>query len=189
MGRKKILDKCPVPWCEKRASCGGYCKTHYERARKGTAFVKSVHELTAQEKLEERCMPIPWTGCWIWLGSVGSHGYGDFRMNNKGILAHRAAWELANGCPVPGGRFVLHHCDNKLCVNPAHLFVGTNTDNMRDKLRKGRHVPGWCEEKLTQEQIDQIRALRAAGVPQREVAARFHRHPDHIRKIANHKVW
>ena len=124
----------------------------------------------------------------VWIASIGSHGYGDFRQDGKHKLAHRAAWELVNG-PIPDGIHVLHRCDNRLCVNPAHMFLGSNKDNMRDKVRKGRHVPGWCPTKLTTEQVDEIRSLCASGIKQKEVALKFKRHPDHIRKIVNHKVW
>jgi hypothetical protein len=147
-----------------------------------------VKALSAEEKIRNWSMPIPWTGCWLWTGSVASHGYGDLRLNKKTKLAHRLSWELANG-HIPDGYFVLHRCDVRLCVNPSHLFLGTTTDNMRDKVKKGRHSAGWCHEKLTAEQVEQIRFLRASGLKLKEVGKLFNRHPDHIRKITNHKVW
>ena len=130
-------------------------------------------------KLEERSMPVPWCGCFVWTASLASHGYGDFRHNHKHYLAHRAAWEQEHG-PIPQGKHVLHKCDNRLCVNPEHLFLGSNEENMRDKVLKGRHVPGYCQIKLTTEQVAEIRELCASGTPQKELAAKFHRHPDHV---------
>src|SRR3990167_6332282 len=77
--------------------------------------------------------------CWLWLGAKLKKGYGVFRETcpRRSVLAHRVAYELANG-PIPGGKFVCHHCDNPSCVRPSHLFLGTQKDNMADCSRKGR---------------------------------------------------
>jgi hypothetical protein len=81
--------------------------------------------------------------CWLWTASQNSMGYGKMLVAGKLQLAHRISWELHIG-PVPAGLFVLHRCDTPLCVNPLHLFVGTNADNMRDMKVKGRH---WSKTK------------------------------------------
>src|SRR5713101_4375739 len=77
--------------------------------------------------------------CWIWTGSrTGTSGYGKCSVGNgKEVSAHRRSWELENG-EIPKGLWVLHHCDNKICVNPSHLFLGTRSDNMKDAVKKGR---------------------------------------------------
>lgn len=80
-------------------------------------------------------------GCWLWKGARQPNGYGRFSAYSKARktqMAHRWAWILANG-PIPDGMRVLHRCDNPPCVNPAHLFLGTDSDNMRDCVAKGRH--------------------------------------------------
>lgn len=77
-------------------------------------------------------------GCWEWIGAKRSTGYGQIVKDHRNYLAHRVAWELTNG-PIPDGMFVCHHCDNRTCVRPDHLFLGTTTDNMRDMVAKGRH--------------------------------------------------
>jgi hypothetical protein len=78
--------------------------------------------------------------CWPWQGSFGTAGYGQFRLPDANISAHRMAYTLTYG-PIPADRpHVLHTCDNRPCCNPAHLFAGTALDNMRDKVAKGRQA-------------------------------------------------
>ena len=79
--------------------------------------------------------------CWPWTASTCGGGYGQFRLAGRPQLAHRVAYEQLVG-PIPNGRHVLHRCDTPLCVNPAHLFLGTHTDNMADMTIKGRQSRG-----------------------------------------------
>ena len=76
--------------------------------------------------------------CWEWQAAVNPGGYGVL-WNQTNTLAHRVSWELNNG-PIPDGSLVLHHCDNTLCVNPHHLFLGTHADNARDRIEKQRSL-------------------------------------------------
>jgi len=76
-------------------------------------------------------------GCCNWIGSITNRGYGKFRVGKISVGAHRVAWTLKNG-PIPDELLVLHKCDNPLCVNPDHLFVGTQGDNLVDMIHKGR---------------------------------------------------
>lgn len=80
--------------------------------------------------------------CWLWTAGKIPTGYGRFCINGRYVYAHRVAWELTHG-QIEGGLFVLHDCptgDNPSCVNPAHLFLGTQSDNMKDCYQKGRNV-------------------------------------------------
>lgn len=96
-------------------------------------------------------------GCWQWTGAITGFGYGVMTRGSEGagnILTHRFSWELHYG-PVPDGLFVLHRCDNPLCVRPEHLFLGTKQDNAVDCAAKGRSGPA----KLTAAQVIEMRRL------------------------------
>lgn len=106
-------------------------------------------------------------GCWEWHGAKNEAGYGLFTLV-KGTTqsTHRIAWELERG-QIPDGAHVLHTCDNRSCVRPSHLFLGTHLDNMRDMRAKGRRASFRGEDngrsKLTDENVRAIRAALALG--------------------------
>jgi hypothetical protein len=130
--------------------------------------------------------------CWEWEAYRNKKGYGRFGLDGKMQKAHRVAWTLANG-PIPEGEgyhgiCVLHKCDNPACVRPAHLFLGTNADNMRDKTEKGRQAKGEAHRKakLTAEDIY---AIRADPRLQREIAADFGVSQTQVSRIKRHEKW
>lgn len=92
-------------------------------------------ELTTKRFMKS-VSPEPMSGCWIWTGAM-QNAYGKIRVMMKDVRAHRASWEIHKG-PIPNGVCVLHACDTPLCVNPSHLFLGTQTENMDDRQKKGR---------------------------------------------------
>jgi hypothetical protein len=108
--------------------------------------------------------------CWEWQAARTTAGYGEYRST----YAHRHAYELAVG-PIPRGLFVLHHCDNPPCVRPDHLWLGTNADNMRDMVAKGRGLRGSAQPmaKLTEPDIPEIRRLAASGMSRTEIGRRY----------------
>jgi len=89
------------------------------------------------ERFEDKYIPEPMSGCWIWTARVSPAGYGQASYKRKSTFAHRLAWTLFRG-PIPEGLCVLHKCDNPPCVNPEHLFIGTQIENIRDCVAKGR---------------------------------------------------
>ena len=95
--------------------------------------------------------------CWIWIGYI-SRRYGTISMNNRPVRSNRASWILHNG-PIPDAMFVCHHCDNPLCCNPSHLFLGTVHDNNRDMKQKNRHAFGsrTAGVILQYDEVDEIR--------------------------------
>jgi len=86
--------------------------------------------------------PEPTSGCWLWTGAPDSSGYGRANVApGKQERSHRAAWTLLRG-PIPQGLFVCHRCDNRGCVNPDHLYLGTHQDNVRDAVQRRRFWRG-----------------------------------------------
>ncbi|MFA5053574.1 MAG: HNH endonuclease [Parcubacteria group bacterium] len=105
-------------------------------------------------------------------------------------MAHRFSYELAYG-PIPKGMFVCHHCDNRACCNPAHMFLGTNADNMADMATKGRSCKGSKSgrAKLTEEQVRELKAQRAAGATQVAIAKQYGVSRRAIREILAGRNW
>ena len=134
-------------------------------------------------------------GCWVWLASTNSDGYGLFWIGTRIEHSHRMAWVFTNG-PIPTRMCVLHRCDNPSCCNPEHLFLGTHADNMRDMANKGRGVgasqPGPCNPmaKLTWGKVRMMRAMQASDRYQtQELADIFKVDSGHIRNIICGHRW
>jgi HNH endonuclease len=111
-------------------------------------------------------------GCWLWKARTRK-GYGSINQGrrNTPIAAHKVSWILHNG-EVPDGLCVLHHCDNRPCTNPAHLFLGTKKDNTADMIKKGRSRLGQPQigehngrARLTWKKVEEMRQWRAADRP------------------------
>ncbi len=108
---------------------------------RGTARQRSKHDATLEERLVFRSKKAE-TGCWEWTGALNNCGYGYLGVRGKQIFAHRAAWMAFVGA-IPFSKMVLHKCDNRKCINPEHLFIGTAYDNHIDMLSKrGRRRRG-----------------------------------------------
>lgn len=142
--------------------------------------------------------------CWVWTGGRFASGYGRFNTGNRTLLAHRFSWWLRFG--TWPDLLVLHQCDNKECVNPNHLFVGTNADNSADMVRKGRSLSGGrnpahlhperClrgeqihRARLTAEAVRDIRARHAAGESLVAIRRRFGVTKGAIYAVVHRRTW
>lgn len=127
-------------------------------------------------------------GCWDWTGARSGNGYGYIGSCSKrgrwGTTAAAFSWMILHG-PVPRGMNVCHRCDNRLCVRPGHLFLGTVGDNARDMVAKGRSALA----KLTPDDVAAIRTRYAAGATNRELAEAYGVVPGYMWAITSGKTW
>lgn len=128
--------------------------------------------------------------CWNWTG-VHTDGYGQIKINKKLVLSHRFSWGLHFG-KIPKGLYILHHCDNRECVNPSHLFLGTQKDNIHDMILKNRQNDNRGENngnhKLTSVQVKQIRHIKDR-FSRKEIAKMFDVNEITIADIHKNKTW
>lgn len=132
-------------------------------------------------------------GCWEWTGSKLPNGYGGFEIKHKKYLSHRVSYALFINM-IPDGLEVLHKCDNKSCVNPSHLFLGTQKDNMQDMKNKNRQARMKGEtngsHKLIKQEIYKIREMiEQKFYTQKELANMFGVNEKTIRRIKLGKTW
>lgn len=169
-------------------------------------------------RLDHFSIPEPNSGCWLWLGAAsdGRHGisYGSIRVGHKTMGAHRASWISHKG-PIPDGMIVCHRCDNGLCINPDHLFLGTHADNIADCWKKKRsfwskNPDGLAEDalaharskvkntpkgvsngnaKLIDSDVVIIRDMASRGISQRLIASQFGITSSIVSGIVNRKRW
>lgn len=143
--------------------------------------------------------------CWLWIGQIDNRGYGALGEKGKNLKAHRVSWEIYRG-EIPRGLVICHDCpsgDNPRCVNPDHLFIGTQADNTKDMDRKGRrgttkgykYNVDWSGEKngnakINQEIADQIRErYRTRRITQSELAREFNISPASVSMVVNNRRW
>lgn len=152
--------------------------------------------MTIVERFNQKVMPEPMSGCWLWTACLLKGGYGMMGVHGTNELAHRLSWRIHKG-EIPDGLCVCHHCDNRSCVNPDHLFLGTYQDNMTDKVRKGRQnrIPTQLGEqsphsKLTNDDVLTIRRLKSTGTTStKELSSRYNVSERNIDLIIARKKW
>jgi hypothetical protein len=184
--------------CRKRRGLGRFCSNKCR-----TNFIHG----TPIERLYRTTEKLP-NGCEIWTGIKSKEGYGQLKLKyeqKSESRAHRISWILHNG-PIPDGMCVCHSCDNPPCINPDHLFLGTNADNVRDCVSKGRTLKGdrsWARThpelvlrggqcgrtKLTSDHVREIRARHALGENPNALAKEFRVSLRNIRSIALRESW
>ena len=129
-------------------------------------------------------------GCWFWCGAIDRYGYGVFKINGRTVKAHRCAYTLFVG-EISIGMCVCHLCDNPRCVNPDHLFLGSQRDNMFDKTKKGRVARGEClkKSKLLPASVRRIRLAARSGTKPQVIAQRFGISLSTVYRIIKRQIW
>ena len=187
---------CAFDGCNKLAATAGYCVGHYRQHHVGEQLRPlqlQYHGLSEYERFFMRVEKKNPNECWNWSGSrTNSKWHGQWRNSAGNIeLAHRAAWRLMR-CDIPREMFVLHRCDNPICVNPSHLFLGTQSENLKDMWAKGRGrpMPSHGEKhgmsKLTAKSVLEI---RESNLSAKEIASKFGVGTTTIYDIRKRKIW
>jgi hypothetical protein len=165
-----------IPFCDARGRMRKYVIGH---SRKGKCLSLAQRFWTKVDKTKS-------DSCWLWSAYKSKDGYGHIKLPGRnGALksAHRISWQLTFG-NIPHGVNVCHTCDNPSCVNPAHLFLGSDTDNMQDALAKNR-----LRSKLNQEMASDIRKKYKNGILQRRLAEEYGVTQGQISRIVNRESW
>lgn len=183
---KRHDDLCSAPSCERRRIySNGLCPKHHSRLTR----LGSIEDPTPRPSLRERFLsfvtPEPFSGCWLWTGAVDRRGYGVIHVTGGIDRAHRVGYALF--VREPGAAWCLHKCDTPLCVNPAHIFLGTARDNVLDMIAKGREKH---PSALNPVQVQQIRADYANGdVTYSQLGKQYGVDGTCIYKIVRRKRW
>ena len=140
-----------------------------------------------EDRFWREISPEPNSGCWLWTGPVDESGYGRFRIGRSKVRVHRLSYEMHCDA-IPAGMVVRHRCDVPGCVNPDHLEIGTPSDNVQDKVARGRQARGerLPSVKLTEEDV---RSIKAMDGTHREIGARFGVSHGIVGNIKRGKDW
>jgi hypothetical protein len=163
-------------------TCSVSCGQRLRRAKqpRAEAFWKKVRLVSPGE-------------CWEWTGYVNKHGYGVTSWDQKSMLSHRKAYKLTTGALPDDGKVLCHTCDNPPCCNPAHLFVGTGSENMQDSIAKGRFRRACGDAngktKLLTPAVLDVRARFSRGETQTEISRELNINRSTVRNIVHRRTW
>ncbi len=178
------IDDCTKPVYNKAHN---WCMMHYDRwwTHGDPNYIsRAPKSYSLEQKFNYFGYEVNDTGCWIWQGYT-SGGYGAFKMNGKHQKAHRVSYLIHKG-EIGKGLVVLHSCDVPLCVNPDHLSLGTQADNIADMGRKGRQRAG---RRWTDEQIAEAKEMVRSGQTKRAVEAVFGMSEGTMTRVFQGKIW
>lgn len=195
--RERMKNKeCTVDDCGRKHYGHGFCAKHYKRWKKGDDLsrVESKRSIAMAKYFWAKvAMSTDVEACWHWTGRKFPSGYGSASAVVDGVQyhrAHRLAFYFAT-LIHPRERFVLHRCDNRMCVNPLHLFLGDHLDNMADMGAKGRRAVGETagHNTLTTADVVEIKTRLLLGRPQNGIARDFNVSTAMINHIAKGRQW
>lgn len=201
---------CSLNGCDRKHEAHGYCRKHYRRWQRWGDPHKISDPVPYRGRSPEQAKAVLLSriervdsGCWEWTGGIAKTGYGLMPYEGVSQGAHRVAYQLLVG-EIPPGHYVCHHCDNRKCVNPEHLFVGTAADNNADMDRKGR-ARRFFVERPEPEEIskrvrgegnpshilteDQVIEIRASPLTHKVLAERFGVSKVTIGAIKSGRLW
>lgn len=146
-------------------------------------------EKTIEERFYDKIKINKENGCHEWQASISRRGYGQFALNSTTQVSHRVAWLLSYG-QIPKGIYVLHHCGNPKCVNPAHLFLGTQRDNMNEAISKNIYFRSSGNAKITEKQVIRVKGMLQDGIYSvATIAKRFDVSWHAIYDIKHNRTW
>lgn len=188
-----------APYGKCQCRCGGdapLCRTTNRQdgtlAGHPVRYLKSHarHKLSLHEAFWRYATAGDPNTCWVWEKAPSGFGYGVVCFRQAKLPAHRVSYELHHG-PIPDGMLVCHRCDNPACVNPAHLFLGTDADNFADMNAKGRRAHGErsSSAKLTEQDVIEIREMRKFGLLYKEIAVLYGVDRETIGSIVRMDTW
>lgn len=171
----------------------GECESHYYRRttygnydeQRRTQSNASWDERLTEDKWTVTPGPLE-TDCWIWGRTLNSDGYATIKYHQKAYKVYRVMWERLHGRRIPEGKSALHRCDTPSCINPHHIFIGTQEDNIRDMVSKGRQR---APRGLTDDQVRQVRAMVRGGMRQSEVMRVMGLDSSIVSRIVNRKIY
>ncbi len=180
---------CSINGCNSDLYQSKYCSKHYKRwYRYGDPLRERP---TVIERFFDKIELIPFSSCWYWMGHLDKDGYGSMKIKKKVVRAHRYSYAVHNG-PILDGRIIMHSCDNPSCVNPSHLSAGTNAENSRDMVKKGRTNAPYGESahnsKLKNTDVIKIKELSVA-LSQSKIARIFCIDQSSVSRIISGKRW
>jgi hypothetical protein len=188
-------NECKEENCSRKSVSRGWCGPHYKNYwRHGNPigkFIRCSNDMPIQDRLNAKSKINNETGCIEWTGTINPQtGYGGIRFNGKKFSCHRVSWEINNNKSA-NGKVIMHLCDNKKCINPNHLIVGTQTDNMKDKVTKNRQLKGEqvYGSKLTEKDVKNIIILNRKGKSQSELGRMYNITASAIGNICRRKRW
>ena len=144
------------------------------------------NEMPLEERFWSKVNKRNFSECWEWDATIGIDGYGQFWFKGKMIHAHRVSWMIKNDREIPNGMIALHSCDNKRCVNPYHIRIGTYSDNMADREERTPYRMGRIS-RFYEGEIWLMRKLYDGGISQYLISKMFRTSQGHISNLINNK--